>query len=136
MSTSSNTSATKALAKLKQTNYHVWKNTAKSDLIIAGKWPFKKPTELQAQAAIPADTTIGQKGVPAFFPDPSDITADSIVLANIILLVEEDQLGYFDQDGFAHDAWIAFKQQHEPHGIAKQNVPKNVLLLHKKIQGY
>ena len=87
MSTSSNTSATKALAKLKQTNYHVWKNTAKSDLIIAGKWPFKKPTELQAQAAIPADTTIGQKGVPAFVPDPSGITADSIALANIILQI-------------------------------------------------
>jgi hypothetical protein len=66
-----NPSATKASAKINQTNYHVWKNTAKSVLIIAGKWPFKKPTELQAQAAIPADTTIGQKGVPAFVPDPT-----------------------------------------------------------------
>jgi hypothetical protein len=121
---SNNTSATKAPAKLNQTNYHVWKNTAKSVLIIAGKWPLQNPTELQAKAAIPADASINQKSVPAFVPDPSAITADSIALANIILLVEEDQLGYFDQDGFAHDAWIALKEQHEPHGVANKMFQK------------
>jgi hypothetical protein len=51
------------------------------------------------------------KRIACIFTNPSAITTDSIALANIILLVEEDQLGYFDQDGFAHDAWIALKEQ-------------------------